>query len=125
METIIKKYQNKTVEDWGSMMSYEARKFALDFQRRLKHNAKNRNMEVVNFNINHYDFSGFLKRGDKYVYFSYDIPRHEEPINLYSRSCRSGFLIRTAKHPKDYKGGYNNFCNLIQFFDSVEYLLDR
>lgn len=124
MEQIIKKYQNRALEDWGSVMSAEAKQFAKDFKRRLSFNAKKRGIEIVGWNVNHYDFSGFLKKNDKYVYFSYNIPRYEEPINLLSRN-HNGFLVRTAEHEKDYRGGYNNFCNILQFFDSVEYLLEH
>lgn len=125
MEVVVRKYQNKILEDWGSVMSNEAKQFAKDFKRRLNLNAKNRKMEVVNFSVGHYFLSGFIKKNDKYVYFSYNIPRYETPINLYSRSCHSGFLVRSAEHEKDYRGGFNNFCNLPQFFDTVEYLLER
>lgn len=125
MESIIKKYQNRTLEDWGSVMSADAKQFAKDFKRRLTHNAKIRKIEVVKFSTGHYDISGFLKKDNKYVYFSYNIPRYETPIDLYSKSCRSGFLVRKAEHDKDYTGGYNNFCNLSQLFDSVEYLLEH
>ena len=125
METMIRKYQNKILEDWGSVMSPDAKQFAADFKRALTKQAKNRRMEVVAFKTNHYDFSGFLKKNDKCVYFSYNIPRYETPINLYSRSYMSGFLVRKADHEKDYKGGYNNFCNILQFFDTVEYLLEH
>ena len=60
---------------------------------------------------------------DKYVYFSYNIPRGEEPLRLNSRSYLSGILVRTAEHERDYHGGYNNFCSLLDFLNSVEYLL--
>ena len=123
MEQLIKKYQNRTLEDWGSEMSPEAKQFAKDFKRRLTLNAKNKGIEVVNFSVSHYYFSGFLKKNDKYVYFSYDIPRYETPIDLYGLNPSNAFLVRTAKNEKDYRGGYNNFCHILQFFDLVEQLL--
>lgn len=125
MEQLIKKYQNRTLEDWGSEMSPEAKQFAKDFKRRLNLNANKRGLTLVSWSVNHYDFSGFLKKDDKYVYFSYDIPRYETPVDLYGLSPHNAFLVRTAKHEKDYRGGYNNFCNILQFFDMVENLLER
>lgn len=123
MNVIFNTYNNKTLMDAGSYMSDEAKKFARDFKRRLSLNAKKRGMEVVNFNTGHYYFSGFVKKDDKYVYFSYDIPRWEEPIDLHASGCSKGFLVRTAENEKDYHGGHNNFTNLIHFMDKVEELL--
>lgn len=125
MLEIIRKYNNKGVEDWGSVMSTEAKKFCSDFKRRLNMNCRKRGWELVKFSPNHYDFSGFIKKDDRYVYFNYNIPRGGNPMNLLSRSYHSGLLVRTAEHDKDYRGGYNNFCSLENFLDSVEYLLDR
>ena len=122
MENIIKKYQHKALDDWGSEMSPEAKQFAKDFKRRLNLNAKNKNMEIVNFRVGHYYISGFIKKNDKYVYFTYNFPRHGMEINLYDNGCWGGVLVRTAEHEKDYHGGHNNFCNILQIFDTAEYL---
>lgn len=123
MNAIFNAYQNKTLADDGAYMSADAKKFARDFKRRLTLNAKKRDMEVVNFSVNHYDFSGFIRKDGKYVYFSYDIPRWGEPINFYASGCTNGFLVRTAEHEKDYRGGNNNFTNLMHLLDKIEELL--
>lgn len=125
MLAIYNKYNNQTIEDWGSVNSDQAKQFYKDFKRRLTLNCKKKGWELVKFSPNHYDFSGFIKRDEKFVYFSYSIPRGEEPLRLNSRSYLSGFLVRTAISSADYIGGYNNFCSLLQFLDTVEYLLDK
>lgn len=125
MKAILNKYQGKALEDWGSEMSPEAKQFTKDLKRRLSLNAKNRNMEVVNFKEGHYYISGFIKKNDKYVYFTYNFPRHGMEINLYDNGCWGGFLVRTAENEKDYNGGHNNFCNILQIFDTAERLFEH
>lgn len=123
MKKIYEQYHFKSVEDDGTYMSEEAKKFARDFKRRLSVNAKERGMSVVNFSVGHYFISSFLKRADKFVYFSYYIPRYEAPFDFNRQDCYEGFLVRTAEHEKDYRGGHNNFTNLLGLLDKAEELL--
>ena len=123
MEQIIKKYQNRALEDWGSVMSTEAKQFSKDFKRRLNLNLKKKGMEIVNFNTGHYYISGFIKKKDKYVYFTYNFPRHGMAINLHDNGCWGGILVRTAENEKDFTGGHNNFTNLLGLMDKIEELM--
>lgn len=109
---LIKKWHGKTVEDCGGYMSDSAKNFARNFKSYIQTIANEYGAEVVNFNIGHYYFSGFIKFNDKYLYFCRDIERWNSPINLYDSSCMGGILIRTATSDKDYKGGQNYFCNI-------------
>jgi len=54
----------------------------------------------------HFEFSGFVKKEDKYVYFSFGDLR-----------WKSNMLVRAAKHDKDWTGGSNNFVNYNEGFD--------
>lgn len=54
----------------------------------------------------HFEFTGFVNRGTKYVYFSTGDLR-----------WKSNMLVRTAKHDKDWTGGHNNFVNYDDDFD--------
>ena len=123
MKKIYDQYNFKSVEDWGSVMSEEAKKFARDFKRRLGANAKERGMEIVGYTVGHYYISGFLKKAEKLVYFSYYIPRCGAVIDFNRSNYCDGFLLRTAKHDKDYYGGRNNFTNLMGFMGKAEELL--
>ena len=87
--------------------------------------AKGLGAEVVNPLYGHYDMSGFIKRGDKYVYFSYsNLDRTKvllKDTSLYSNGGYAPLLIRTAKHERDFTGGANNYAA----FDRCEILIDR
>ena len=115
-----RKYDGKTVEDLGCYMSEEAKLFARHLKSTIKTIAQEQSFEMTNFSVGHYYISGFLKKDGKFVYFSRDIERYEQPINL-EKSGVFGFLVRTAKHEKDYTGGHNNYCGLSEFSN----LLDR
>ena len=127
MKNVYEKYQGKSIEDTGSTVSKDFKQFCSYFKRRLKVNAEERGMELVNFSQGHYDFSGMLKKGDKYAYFSYNLQRDywssvTKPIDFNKSGCSEGFLLRKAAHDKDYKGGLNNFCSLDKFMDLAEEL---
>lgn len=71
--------------------------------------------EIVNWNRGHFYVSGFIKKNDKYVYFSIpDVRGYED----WSR-----VLIRTAKNEKDYTGGMNNYTSLDKFAENIQPLL--
>jgi len=55
---------------------------------------------VVMNSCPHFEFTGFIKRNGKYVYFSTGDLR-----------WRNSMLIRTAKNDEDYTGGQNNEIN--------------
>ncbi len=75
--------------------------------------------ELVSFNKGHYYVSGFIKREEKYVYFSISDVRH------FPGSWVNDVLVRTAKHEKDYTGGANNRTELWDCDDKIHYLLTR
>ena len=84
--------------------------------------------ELVNQSYGHYDVSGFIRRNDKYVYFSYSNSLNYggrtyvalKENNSYSGCC-TPLLIRTAKNDSDYRGGYNNFTS----FENCQSLIER
>ena len=125
MKKIYDQYNFKSVEDAGSTMSEEAKRFARDFKRRLVANTKARGIKVVGYTVGHYFISGFLfsENTEKFVYFSYDIPRYEAPFDFNRKDCYEGFLVRSAKHARDFTGGHNNFTNLMGLMDKVEELM--
>lgn len=123
MNNIYKKYQGKCVCDAGAYMSDEAKQLATYMKRRIRATAKTEGMELVDCYIGHYDISGFIKKDEKFVYFNWDIPRGNGIINFNRSDAFAGFLIRTAQHEKDYKGGQNNFSSLQNFFPTVKRLL--
>ena len=121
-ETFVKKYDGRVLEDAGTCNSQEFITFANDFCSVAKEVAKKIGAELVSFSVGHYYFSGFMSRDGKFVYFSYDLPRHMT-LDLSRADSLQGILVRTAKHQRDYTGGSNRLCNVMQMETLVDQLL--
>ena len=111
----LEKYDNKGIEDWGTANSDAMKNFFKEFKNSVKNDLKDTGIVIDKIGLNHYFFSGFLKKNDKYVYFSFDVPRGNFPINIDSSDCCLGMLIRTATNNTDYRGGTNHFTSLRNF----------
>lgn len=125
MNTFKKKWNGKSVEDWGAYMSKEGKSFVTAFKNMLKRELSADGIEVVDFHAGHYDLSGFCKKGDRYIYVSYSIPRGGMPIRFDNSSCMNGVLYRTAKDNKDWHGGHNNFSDINNLPEAIRALFDR
>ena len=73
--------------------------------------------ELVNWSRGHFDASGFIKQGDKYVFFTVGDVRF--------RNWFDEVLIRVAAHDRDYVGGSNHYVSLDNFHEGVQKLFDR
>ena len=73
---------------------------------------------LVAFSKGHYYVSGFVERGDKFVYFS--VP----DVRFFPGEWYNNILVRTAKHEKDYTGGSNGSTTLEFFSVKVLNLLE-
>ncbi len=118
----VRKYNGKVLEDAGAYKSDEFIQFAKDMKSTINDICKEAGAELVKYSVGHYDVSGFAVKDGKYVYFSYNEPRHL-PIDLDRSDCMQGILLRTAQHDKDYTSGRNNFCNIYTFGDMLSSLL--
>jgi len=76
------------------------RVFKRDFTKFLK--SHDDITEVVIGKPNHFDMSGFFRRGEQWWYFSISDLRWS----------KESMLIRTAKDTKDWTGGMNQFASL-------------
>ena len=123
----IKKWNGRTLQDDGSVVSKEYKSFQTAFINAMKKIATSMGAEVVNVSKGHYDVSGFIKRGDKCVYFSYD-----NGLSLQGRTyialrggmdcgCHGAMLVRKADNEHDYCGHTNNF----PAFERCELLIER
>lgn len=90
--------------------------FAKMFKKFIKKNLPE-GSELVSFNKGRYDLFGFIKKSDKFVYFSISDVRH------FPNGWLNNILIRTAKSDNDYTGGSNCSTNLENFAISVNGLL--
>lgn len=113
MQKLYEKYNGRLIEDTGSYKSRDFVNFANYAKRRMRAAAKEKDIELVNFSIGHYDISGFFRNNQtgKYAYFSFSDCRYR-PLDFDRSDCMRGFLLRTADGPKDYRGGQNHFANL-------------
>lgn len=123
MKKLYQKYQGREIEDAGSCVSDDFYRLANQIKRAFTNAAKENGIELVKFAKGHYYIFGFFKKDEKYVYFSWNAPRWSSRINFNATDAMSGFMLRTAKHDKDYTGGFNNFTNLFGFMDTLNKLM--
>lgn len=121
IDSFVRMYHGRGIEDWGSGKSDEFKAFAKDFRTMMRHIAKSLGADLVGFTVGHYDVSGFLETGGRYCYFSYSVPRGEYPIDCTAKDALQGILVREAKDARDYRGGQNRFCN----FDGLQKLIEE
>ena len=117
-ELFIKTYNNKVLPDAGCYVSPEYKKFQNAFHLEVKKAAESIGAEVVKKTNGHYFVSGFVKKGEKYVYYSY-APRTKVELD------RTGILIRTAEHVRDFTGGANNYVNFCGLARGLEILFSK
>lgn len=99
-------YLKKGIEDYGCVTSPDYKTFERKFRNYIKKVAKENDGELVKFNPNHYEFSCFVRRNDKYVYISIS------DVRYFKNSWYNNILIRTANNEKDYSGGRNDYTSL-------------
>ena len=71
----------------------------------------------VNLKKGHFFVTGFISSGDTHVYLSIS------DVRAFPRDWHNKILIRTAKHTKDFTGGTNRYCTLINLKSTVIKLL--
>ena len=128
VKAFIKKWNGRTLEDDGCYVSKEFHSFQVAFFNAMRKIAKSLGGEVVNPLYGHYDMSGFIKRGEHYVYFSYSHCGNRTNVqlkqgNLYG--CMCPMFFRTAANEKDYRGGSNNFHAFENCDELIEKLLNQ
>lgn len=114
----------KGIQQWSgynfessSGLTEEFAQFAKDFKKYIKDNIPTNGAELVAFNRGHFCCSGFIKRGEKFVYFSIG--------DVRGNDSWKNFLIRTAKSATDYTGGSNDWTSIENFKHNVDKLLNQ
>ena len=100
----------------GGIPGEDYKKFERKYIKYLNKVAKENNWEVVRVLKNHYDFSAFLKRNDKFVYFSIS------DVRCFVNDWYYNILIRTAKNENDSLGGQNFYTTLDNLPTALEKL---
>ena len=118
-----RRWNKKSIEDDGMYMSKEAKSFFRAFKNFVQRCFPD--AELIGFEPNHYDTSGFIKKDGKYIYVSYTLNRGNQCRPDFSASdALNGVLYRTADGPKDYRGGSNHFTSIDNFKRNVQALFD-
>ena len=105
--------------DGGGTTTKEYEQFQRDCKSDLKKMASENEMELYEFNKNHFCFSAVLTDGVKYVYVGISDVRHFG----WDRDTR--ILVRTMRHAKDWSGGMNQYCTWNRVGELTKKLIDR
>lgn len=109
----MRSYLNKPIEDYGAYTSPEYESFQRKYKNCIKGIASEIGGELVRFSPNHYEFSCFVKRNDKFVYISIS------DVRYWRNGWYNNILIRTAQHDRDFTGGRNEYTNLDGLRDKI------
>ena len=116
------KWQYVFLADAGCYVSREYRNFQTALVREISKYAKAVDAAVVAKTKGHYFTSCFVERNGKFVYIS-----HSSGLSRIGRSVKielDSFLIRTAQHAKDYRGGHNQYCDITNLQSMIDNLLE-
>lgn len=115
MSAVMKKWKNHYFES-SCYKTEDFKAFAGDLKKYINKNLPP-SSKLVNWSVGHFYVSGFIQKGEQYVYFSLrDVRGYDWYDNV---------LIRTAAHCKDYTGGRNNYTSIEFFGQSVQNLFQR
>lgn len=126
IEMFIKDFDGIVIDDVSNEASVNAKKsesFMLFYKKlslALKKEAREKGFDKATLTFSHYDISGFLKKGECYVYFSFSVKRYGEPTSLLNEK----FLYRSAESERDFTGGINNYCHLKDLCDNARNLCE-
>ena len=121
----IKKNNGIVIEDWCSVTSDDFKSFCRKLKNALKKEALLVGFDDLTLQPNHYDMSGFFRKGDKYIYWSFSVMRGDQPTFLDKTDAFNGFLYRTAKNNKDFRGGNNHFTDLKHLCSEAMLLIEN
>lgn len=125
ISSFVKKWDGKGIQDDGCVVSQEFKVFTRDFRSMVKTVAEELEATLISFSAGHYDMYGFVEKGEKYLYFSFSVPRGEFPMSLSESKFMGELMVRTASSPQDYTGGKNNFCPMSEIKELMERLFVR
>lgn len=117
------RWQASILKDGGCYVSREYRCFQTALVREITRYATAIGATVVSYSKGYYDTSCFVGRNGNFVYIC-----HSSGLCRMACGVRidlGSFLIRTARHAKDYTGGCNNYCDISGLQAMMDRLLDR
>ena len=119
-QTFYTKWQSSVLADAGTYVSKEYRRFQTSLVREISKYATTVGAKVVSSSKGYYVTSCFVERNGKFVYLNHSADvRMDDGIKIELGS----FMIRTARHAKDYTGGNNQYCDMLQLQSMIDKLL--
>lgn len=119
-QTFYTKWQSSVLADAEAYVSDEYSNFQTALLREISRYAEAVGAVVVSENKGHYYTSCFIERNGKFVYLNHSADmRMDDGIRIELGS----FMIRTARHAKDYTGGGNQYCDMPQLQSMIDKLL--
>lgn len=119
-QTFYTKWQSSVLADAGNYVSKEYNNFQTALLSEISKYAKAVDAAVEAESKGHYLTSCFIERNGKFVYISHSSDaRMDGGVKIELDS----FLIRTARHVKDYTGGINQYCDMSQLQSMIDKLL--
>ena len=119
-QTFYTKWQSSVLADAGNYVSKEYNNFQTALLSEISKYAKAVDAAVVAESKGHYLTSCFIERNGKFVYISHSSDaRMDGGVKIELDS----FLIRTARHVKDYTGGINQYLISLHTYHSGNILL--
>ena len=114
------KWQSSVLADAGTYVSKEYRRFQTSLVREISKYATTVGAKVVSSSKGYYVTSCFVERNGKFVYLNHSADvRMDDGIKIELDS----FMIRTARYAKDYTGGNNQYCDMLQLQSMIDKLL--
>ena len=115
VSSFLRKWYNKSIEDYGGVTSPEYREFEKDYKSTLNEIAKEINFTLYQFNGNHYEFSAVIQdnESNKFYYISIS------DVRYWKNEWADKILYRTMEHDKDWHGGPNHYSNLKNLKDNL------
>jgi hypothetical protein len=123
MKTTIQNFYNKwnkvDCEDWLGCVSPTYHEYQKAFFRAMKAICKDLGATIVNKTYGHYFESVMIERNGHYVYIHQE--HHIGGRAVVDLTDRNRFLIRTAAHASDWRGGSNDYVE----WKSIDKKLDE
>jgi hypothetical protein len=123
IENFYKTWNGVDCEDWLGSLSPMYRKYQQAFFRAMKAICKDLNANIVNKTNGHYFESLIVERNGHYVYISQE--HHLGGRAVVDLTHRNRFLIRTAAHATDYRGGSNDYVEWKDIARKLDEMLNQ
>jgi len=121
----LKEYNGHVFQDDGPYCSKDFKSFARKFKNYLAKNLPE-DCQIIDHKCGHYDLYGFVGSDDgKYIYYRWSWNRFSAVDVEDGRTMANAVLYRTAKGPKDYTGGRNQYCSIKKLPESIVDLLKQ